>query len=68
MVEITVNGETKHFENAVTIGQLLELLALKDLKGVAVAVNEMVVPRSAWSSRELCSADNIIIIKATAGG
>lgn len=68
MVEVTVNGETKHFENAITIVQLLESLVLKDLKGIAVAVNELVVPRSVWSSREICPADNIIIIKATAGG
>ena len=36
--------------------------------GIAVAVNQRMVPRTEWESYTLNEGDNIIIIKAVCGG
>jgi sulfur carrier protein len=48
--------------------QLLDLLQLSAGQGLALAVNEQVVARSKWSDFVLHDGDQVIIIKATAGG
>jgi sulfur carrier protein len=36
--------------------------------GIAVAVNDSVIPKSNWETHTIQSNDNILIIKATQGG
>lgn len=36
--------------------------------GIAVAVNEAIVPKSLWGETSLQANDNLLIIKATQGG
>jgi thiamine biosynthesis protein ThiS len=36
--------------------------------GVAVALNECVVPRSQWASTELTAGDRLIVLRAAQGG
>ena len=36
--------------------------------GVAVAINNSVVPKNEWSEKTLADGDKILIIKASAGG
>lgn len=51
---------------------LLELLAEQGLsqetKGIAVAINGSVVPRSSWSETRLSNGDDIEIVKIMQGG
>jgi len=37
-------------------------------RGVAVAVNDMVVPRTQWAARRLAPGDAVEIVRATQGG
>ena len=37
-------------------------------KGIAVAVNNTVIPKAAWATKTLQENDKITIIKATQGG
>lgn len=37
-------------------------------KGVAVGVNNVVVPRAKWAEKALSDGDKIVMIKATCGG
>ncbi len=46
---------------------LTEELALP-AQGVAVAVNNRMIPRAEWNSRTLNEGDSIVIIKAACGG
>ncbi len=41
---------------------------INDLKGLAVAVNDTVIPRTAWENFALKENDTITIIRATQGG
>lgn len=68
-MEITVNGETKNYNDGATVADLLAGLDIAaDASGVAVAVNHAVVPRGQWESVTLNAGDNVEIIQAVQGG
>lgn len=64
---ITVNGSPQDFT-----GTVADLLAarLDDPRphGIAVAVNEEVVPRGDWARRPLAAGDAVEIVTAVQGG
>lgn len=66
MIELTVNGESVEVEDA-GLGALLAELGTSP-RGVAVAVNGEVVPRSAWESYRLANGDRVEVLSAAAGG
>ncbi len=59
---IELNGSTTILEQAVS------QYGIKDFKGLAVAVNNTVIPRTNWNNFELKDNDTITIIRATQGG
>lgn len=67
-MEITLNDKN----HSVTENSSLYELVLAQLgdkqKGIAVAVNDTVVPKSQWENHIIKSNDQILIIKATQGG
>ena len=67
-MEVILNHNKINLENAASLVALLHLQNLSDKKGIAVAVNNKVVPRTKWNSYILNEKDNITIIKATQGG
>lgn len=68
MIEVFVNGEIRSFTHPLSVSALIEALQLNPKAGMALAVNEEVLPRSLWKERLLKPFDKVIIIKATAGG
>jgi sulfur carrier protein len=46
----------------------LEQNGIQSQKGIAVAVNNAVIPKTAWTTKILNENDKITIIKATQGG
>jgi sulfur carrier protein len=67
-IEIKVNGEA----TAVAAATLAELLAARSLpakgRGIAVALNEAVVPRARWAETELKPGDRVEIVRPIVGG
>ena len=63
-----VNNSPQETTDAQPLAQLLADLALAEQRGVAVAVNDEVVPRAAWAARKLREHDRVTIIRATQGG
>lgn len=51
-----------------TLESFLESQSLHAARGIAVAVNEEVIPRSEWAEHSLHENDTILIITATQGG
>jgi len=47
---------------------VLESMALGPVRGIAVAVNDRVIPRGQWDDVVLQQNDRIEIIRATQGG
>ena len=65
---LRVNGRERALR-ATRVDELLrELGCPPEQRGVAVAVNGSVVPRSEWSSRPLQAGDEIEIVGAVQGG
>jgi sulfur carrier protein len=67
--EIVVNGDPKPLAGAETVAALLERLAVPATgRGVAVAIEGEVVPRSQWSERRLAAGDRVEVVRAVQGG
>jgi sulfur carrier protein len=66
-MRLTVNGKEQDVAADVTVAALLDTLALRRA-GIAVALNDDVVPRAEHATRSLNDGDRLEIIVAVAGG
>ena len=67
-LEIRVNGRRAPVA-AATIAELLAEQAVElGQRGIAVALNGSVVPRSAWGETALSPGDSVEIVRAMQGG
>lgn len=66
---IYLNGEERHLDPSATVSAVLAELALaRQHRGVAVAVNAGVVPRSEWHTTTLAPGDRVEVLIAVQGG
>ncbi|UPK80831.1 sulfur carrier protein ThiS [Proteus vulgaris] len=66
-MNITVNDEQYSLDMPVTISQLLIQLEQPPI-GVALAINETIVPRDNWETHFINDGDTILLFQAIAGG
>jgi sulfur carrier protein len=66
-VNVVVNGEGASVADGCTVLTLVEG-CLESTRGVAVAVNAEVVPKSAWPSHVLVNGDCVEVLTAARGG
>jgi sulfur carrier protein len=65
---VHLNG-SEHEVHATTVAALIDELAIPGApRGIAVALNGSLVPRSEWPARALAPGDAIEIVRATRGG
>ncbi len=67
-MNIYINGEPFQIETSNTLLTVLEQRGFALRNGVAVAVNNIVVPKPNWDNTLLNDGDKILIITATKGG
>ena len=68
-MRILVNGETTELDDGATVQAALEALDLPaSPRGVAVAVDAEVVPRTQWGAHELQEGARVEILRAIQGG
>ncbi len=68
-LQLTINGEQRTIlMSAPSLPALLEALDIQQVRGLAIAIGDNVVPRSAWADTELRDGQAIEIIRATQGG
>ena len=67
MIEIRVNGDTKHYDHPLAVSELLEQMAIAGKK-IAVERNGEIVPRSAHGATLLRDGDQLEIVVAVGGG
>jgi sulfur carrier protein len=66
---ITINGDRHDIQPGTTIANLLDTLDLKTgRRGVAVAVDAEVVPRTQWERTEVADGANVEVVVAIQGG
>lgn len=68
-MELKINNQTKQFPtDSLTVQALLDLEIPEKQNGIAVAINNNVIPKSDWNSHLIQETDDILIISATQGG
>ncbi|AWV91164.1 sulfur carrier protein ThiS [Bradymonas sediminis] len=68
-MNLIINGENKSFQaEQLTIREMLGHLDITQRKGVAVALNNAVIPQSQWEKHAVADGDHVEVIRATQGG
>jgi len=65
---IMLNGKSTDVAANATVADVVRTIVDADASGVAVAVNENVVPKRDWPRHRLAAGDAIEIIHAVQGG
>lgn len=66
---LVVNGSDRDVATGTTIAELVaEVTGRDDLRGVAVAIDGAVVPRSAWAAQAPEDGQHVEILTAVQGG
>jgi sulfur carrier protein len=66
-VNIVVNGEPHELAQGSTVADVVALLG-RGPKGLAIALNEEVVPRTRWPATTLHERDRVEVLAAASGG
>ncbi len=66
-MELVVNGKTQSVPDQLRMSELVQLLGLPDT-GVAVAVNDHVIPKGRWAETSLEPMQRIEVLTAVQGG
>lgn len=66
-MNITINDERYSLDMPVTISQLLIELKQPSM-GVALAINDIIIPRENWNTQMINEGDTILLFQAIAGG
>lgn len=66
-MNVVLNGEPAELRDGATIAEVLEHLGAPD-RGVAVAVDAEVVPKSQWPRTELAEGARVEVVQAVQGG
>ncbi len=65
---IQINEEQKVVTEGTTVFDVVFSLLQLNAAGLAIAINEAIVPRHRWETTLLQANDKILLIKAAAGG
>jgi sulfur carrier protein len=69
-VKVLINGEARELTDGATVADLVERSGLETARrrGVAVAVDTEVIPRSEWESTRLSEGQAVELVTAIQGG
>ncbi len=65
---VFVNDEILEFSDTPTLIKIFEIQQITEMRGLAVAINEEVIPRVLWAETVLQNNDRLMLIRATQGG
>lgn len=66
-MHIIINDQTMEFAAPLTVNQLF-LTLNQSMTGTALAINQVIIPKSQWDSHLINDQDNILLFQAIAGG
>lgn len=65
---IFINDRGYPYDQPGSLSQLFRTLNIDAARGIAVAINNTMVPKKEWEDHLVVDNDKIILIKATQGG
>ena len=68
MPEVSINQQSFQLPEEGRLADVLALLRITQVDGIAIAVNETVITRSEWGGYRLQDGDRVFVIRATQGG
>jgi sulfur carrier protein len=68
MIEVSINQQNYSFPDSGTLADVLPLLKIRQADGIAIALNEAVIPKGEWAAYVLRAQDRVFVIRATQGG
>jgi sulfur carrier protein len=67
-MDIIINQKITEIPDHFSVEQLLSFLFDDSRKGIAVAINQAIIPKKEWPAHILHPHDKVTLIKATQGG
>ncbi len=67
-MEITINNQNYQLRETCSVEQLLSDMQVPNTRGIAIAVNQQIIPKSDWNTHTIQHGDQLTLIKATQGG
>ncbi|NHB67161.1 sulfur carrier protein ThiS [Perlabentimonas gracilis] len=67
-MEILINDKPYTVNEHTSLSLALELIDIKNQSGIAVAVNNRVIPKAHWPGHTLSPNDKILVIRVAQGG
>jgi sulfur carrier protein len=67
-MKLSLNGEERRLSAGASIPDVLGILGFEAARGVAVAVNGEVIPRSEWEGFALSDGMRVEVLRAVQGG
>jgi sulfur carrier protein len=68
MIEVSINQQKYAISEEGTLADVLPLLEIRQADGIAIALNEVVIPRGQWGAHVMRPGDRVFVIRATQGG
>jgi sulfur carrier protein len=67
-MEVTVNQQKYAVSETCSVEELVLKVLNRSVQGIAIAINQNIVPKSDWTAQQLHQGDEIVMITATQGG
>lgn len=67
-MKIYINNNPEELLQPHSVSEILEQLNLAEARGIAVAINNQIVPKASWQAHLLQENDKLTVIRATQGG
>ena len=67
-MKIRLNGNTVELPDESSLPSVFQLMKTESDQGIALAVNNKVVPKKEWQSCVLKENDNVLLIRTSQGG
>lgn len=66
--KIRVNGQEEDLSAPATVAELLKARGIERARGIAVALNGVIVPAGAWAAAAVAVGDELEIVRPFGGG
>lgn len=67
-MQLSMNGMVFDVEDGMTLLELMAWAGHEDLRGIAVAIDDEVVPRGEWATTRPAEGQRVEVVRAVGGG